>query len=731
MRLRPSALALGLAAFALPATAQEGDDLFTDWNISGSLTVKLEDYSNRGDPAGSPYTPLGTFHFVETDVRADRRLSEFETLDVHFSGVAADNPFRINLTEAVAERATLNWEKGDAAAPFRLSFGDFFAFTTLRTAQVTLKGAQFELQPDFGGDIDNSFQVFAGLTAPTYNQIDFEGDEYLGASWLMRIPDFGDFVLSGVGNYREDDPRAGFVEREQHVVSLATEHQLGFFDHSATLNTELAWFDGDSADGAQQNDDGLGFFAQLRGKLVEAPITYTLRFEEFDNNYRPNAAAVTPGRRLAEARGVYRFDDGLSLRARAQYFRTGLDTSNHTDNFSAGLGLAGPMDFLDIMPNLTGSLDYSAITADDESNTVRNRTHSFTANFSAPLDERTSGRFGALYQNVAALAAETTNTYQLSFGVDHRYDWEGITGSISPGFTFRHIDESASAGEDYTPSVGLTAAYMGVDFAANYSLAIQQRSRLGRVDLKTHNLASTLSYADGPHRIGLELDVGSFQRETMRDNSAYRFGAFYTLALNKPAGEPMFAPGRDDGAGAGAAPRLARRASAGLIDIAVTRPNGDLLKSVEALALQGATGGLELSSDLIVYETVAIDRIDERQRIALLHSGPRLRKAALVIDVIDPQDARGLATLFAEVREALIAAYGAPLDTFERGDFAGDILARIQSNQLIRLVEWRTTDGILRLGIPRRLDGQVRIELQHARSFPPPSQTLWSINELR
>ena len=45
MRLRASALALGLAAFALPATAQEGDDPFTperEPSVPFSLSVVMK-----------------------------------------------------------------------------------------------------------------------------------------------------------------------------------------------------------------------------------------------------------------------------------------------------------------------------------------------------------------------------------------------------------------------------------------------------------------------------------------------------------------------------------------------------------------------------------------------------------------------------------------------------------------------------------------------------------------
>lgn len=48
----------------------------------------------------------------------------------------------------------------------------------------------------------------------------------------------------------------------------------------------------------------------------------------------------------------------------------------------------------------------------------------------------------------------------------------------------------------------------------------------------------------------------------------------------------------------------------------------------------------------------------------------------------------------------------------------------VQTDQFIRLSEWRMPDGVIRFGIPRRLDRIVR-------SFPDATQTRWSFEELR
>lgn len=168
----------------------------------------------------------------------------------------------------------------------------------------------------------------------------------------------------------------------------------------------------------------------------------------------------------------------------------------------------------------------------------------------------------------------------------------------------------------------------------------------------------------------------------------------------------------------------------GVFDLAALAPNSSLQAVLQNLTDAGLRGGQAQAEGLIVYETPVLANVALRQRLALLHKGARFRMAALIIDPSNPGDAAGLQNDFQAVLEELVAAYGAPSGTFERGDFAGDVVQAIDDGDLIRIVEWRTASGTLRLGIPRRLDRQVRIEVHHARSFRPPTITLWGLDAL-
>ncbi|MDQ6954447.1 MAG: hypothetical protein Q9M20_03285 [Mariprofundaceae bacterium] len=47
------------------------------------------------------------------------------------------------------------------------------------------------------------------------------------------------------------------------------------------------------------------------------------------------------------------------------------------------------------------------------------------------------------------------------------------------------------------------------------------------------------------------------------------------------------------------------------------------------------------------------------------------------------------------------------------------------------VAKWKRDGGTLRFGIPRRLDGKVRMELQFGRNFPALKDTLWSLEQVR
>jgi len=78
------------------------------------------------------------------------------------------------------------------------------------------------------------------------------------------------------------------------------------------------------------------------------------------------------------------------------------------------------------------------------------------------------------------------------------------------------------------------------------------------------------------------------------------------------------------------------------------------------------------------------------------------------------------------VQKELINKYGNPDSTYESGDFSGSTFRKVNSGDLVRVMEWQTSQGVMRFGIPKRFDGKVRMELDHAETFPVISEPSWS-----
>jgi hypothetical protein len=165
-----------------------------------------------------------------------------------------------------------------------------------------------------------------------------------------------------------------------------------------------------------------------------------------------------------------------------------------------------------------------------------------------------------------------------------------------------------------------------------------------------------------------------------------------------------------------------------LRELAPGKQIGILEKRLDALGLKAAT---RPAPDLRVYDYRMLDDIDQRQRVAIQTLGGDIERSGLVIDFDDVGSVSTAAQTFERVRQALIRRFGAPSSVFNRGDFRPTLADDVQSDQFIRLSEWRTPEGVIRFGIPRRLDRLVRMEVQIARSFPDATQSRWSFDDLR
>ena len=102
--------------------------------------------------------------------------------------------------------------------------------------------------------------------------------------------------------------------------------------------------DHDIAATTTRNAAGSGVFAQMRERSTRDPLYYSLRFENFGEDYRPHGAVITPDRLAVEFRGGWIFDGGLCLEGRFLDYEDGFGpTLAKLNTRISGLNLSGPL----------------------------------------------------------------------------------------------------------------------------------------------------------------------------------------------------------------------------------------------------------------------------------------------------------------------------------------------------------------------------------------------------
>jgi len=179
---------LPLAALLLgPCQASVAKDLvLDDWSVSGTNTIRLEEYAIAGDETSSIFPFEGFQPYDELSVRFARTDSPYDRWRGEFVGLLNESDYRSPNDGIVLERFNLTREKGDGSLPHRLEVGDYFGYFSYRTLQRTLKGGQIDLQPRGGWAGErHSVQVLSGFVNPSYRDLDPLEDYYNGASWLV------------------------------------------------------------------------------------------------------------------------------------------------------------------------------------------------------------------------------------------------------------------------------------------------------------------------------------------------------------------------------------------------------------------------------------------------------------------------------------------------------------------------------------------------------------------
>ena len=108
-------------------------------------------------------------------------------------------------------------------------------------------------------------------------------------------------------------------------------------------------------------------------------------------------------------------------------------------------------------------------------------------------------------------------------------------------------------------------------------------------------------------------------------------------------------------------------------------------------------GGVD-QPGVVVYDARLLPEIDQRQRVALEHAGGEITVSALIIEFDNVGNRDTTALTFERVREALLLLFGSPSLTHERGAFTVNVANDVNSDQLMRIMEWSRPASVIRFG---------------------------------
>lgn len=690
-----------------------------EWQITGSNTFRTDYYANAGDETQSPYNQYtGLKSYNEISLNFNKRSSAYDIWKGEVFGVVNGSPYRSNFYGVVPERLSLTREKGDVPVPFRFEMGDIFSYYTYRTIQTSLKGFQLDLQPFSDSVRRHSILITSGAQQASWR--DFHpGDSYFnGASYMIDDPVFGKYSMNFVYNTRQGSADETSVWRSQMVYSIAGTNAVNIAGQKILLEGEAGGFSGDHdglsgpESGQDRNDKGLFFQASGSSKF---PLTYRARYEEYGSDYRPVGAAISPATRNMEGHLGWLFSGGYQLRGRAQKMRDSLESDNPTDTKIYGINLTGP----------AGSLDMFRQDANNRDDTTDSITDNINLNINVPKIANWVGRIGLLYQNVYDRVPGSTDTEikQVNISADHQISFKDFTGSITPGFVLRKIDNLASKALEFNPTFAISLKNGPHSFDYNLSWYDQRRLNTNGIDVATTTQSLNYRFTRKEYIFGIECSSGYRVPEPGRSTDYYKLGAFFTFYFDKPAmAKKQLRAGLEK-------TDLSARSPAG-VDISYLSPGSKIDQVVDVLKKNKIMNPV-VEEDLFVYETRLLDEIDLRQRLALVFKRDILNKSAIIINFGIVNKPEELLQVFERVKSILLDRYGAPGSFYEKGTFSRNLINDLRAGQFVRITEWSKPGGVIRFGIPRRLDGQIRMEIQFAESFPPPGETLWSIEEVR
>lgn len=707
---------------AAGATADGGP--LAGWNVSGTNTLRVDQYDVHGLGAASPYPFEGPQIYDELGLSFDRQDRDYARWRGQLFGVLNGNRYRSLDDGLVPERMNLTREVGDVALPYRVELGDYFSYFSYMTQQRSMKGAQLELQPRLGDRVD-SLVVFAGANEPSWQDFDLHEDLSAGASYLLDSARFGTWSVNTVFNHRDSEGRFGLPDRNQLVTSIGFERGLVLSSEQLNFEGEYAHFAGDhdgfGVPNGGRDRSAKGYFVELTGFSTRLPLDYRVRGERYEKDFRPRGTVVTADRRSAEAHAGWRFAAGQSLRVRLQHFDDTFQTGNEFETRTGGVSWSGPL-LGALVSDLAGQLDFYAQTRDNRQDTIDLRSYTLTADVGKPLGAAWYGRVALFLQDLDDRTpfGLDRDTWQVSVSADHAFALGNVTGIVTPGLLLRFERNGRPTSNDFQPTLAFRLERERHAVGFNYGVLVQDRLETGTTDVATHTVTADYRYTRNRHLFGVEVNYFGRHPDPGLATDAWNVGLYWTYAFDRPATRPA--------ARASGAALMPGRVTA--LDLAQFAPGLVLADAEAALRGLGVTSGVE-QGGARVYEARVLPEIPQRQRLALVHGAGQLDRAALIVEFDNLGSADTVQQTFERVRKALIDRYGQPANVYEEGEFGSGFVRDLNAQRFIRITEWQTPQGVLRFGIPRRYDGRVRMELQHRTAFPALRDTLWGLEGVR
>lgn len=724
-----------LLLILFPATGSAINLGANDWSISATNTLRHDNYHNDGARAASPYfTSGGGKTYNEFYIDFSREFNPWKKASGQFYGVISDSEYRHTDEGFVPERFNVSFENGETKIPYRVEVGDYYSYLTYRTIQTSLKGATIELQPQSSKPGRyHSLMFFTGAAQPFYRDLDYADNYNTGASWLVEDPTLGRVSFNLLHNHTDGDSlgTVGLLDGSYYIGSVAIEKPFTVGKWRLNFEGEAAQFYGDDGNTALTRDNhSPGYFAQLSGRgLDNQPFDYRLRFEQYGQHFVPSNTVIIPNRQSVEGHIGWRLKSGLQLRARYQHYSDGYESANEQDTELIGANLSGQF-IENLADDINGRIDVYQQSITDDFRTIDQETHNLTFNFNKPIAYGYIGQFDGFFQylNDKTIVNGDLVTRQLSFSVNKGFNIGTINGFITPGLVAREFDGRGNNIFDSLelhPTLALNINKDNHRLSANYGLLNQNRRTTGLADISTQTVSFDYVYTMGIHEFGLNADFFDQDVNLGTDTEARRVGLYWTVRLNKPAGTSELNLAESSKSLIGSSYNDLLSADLGLLTKIV--PGSRMLITESRLEEAGISGGTSFPRAK-TYEISLINNIIQRQRLVLDHHKGKLNRSALLIDFDDIGSGFSMQEVFADVRDKLVKAYGNPSNVFEKGRFSNNVMNDINTGRLIRIMEWDTPDGVIRFGIPRRLDGIVRMEVHHASSFSSPRDTLWGVN---